>query len=313
MNRSGLSACAALVAALSLAGCSGGGSSSAPAIATAPGSTPSSAPTVLGSPAPTPTGTFTPGTTTRYRLLLGEYLTRSLAADPVARPLLDGTSPIVILTGQDPPFDVSQPFAPPAWNASYMIRFTSEADLASVIASHGIPSFVTWIMYDNEPATLPPTPATELPPNDPAPFYAAAGPLVHAAGMRFAATAGLSGTSQQQQDVFDTATSWDLYGVQSQTGELDLTQFDRNIANTMASVWAVNPTVAFSAGVGDYANGGLALAPAIVPAMASVPANALVWMNFGPHPDGVAERDDIAIQVLEDTTLLPRAAPLPTP
>ncbi len=313
MNRPGLLVCAALAAVLSFAGCSGGGSSPAPAIATAPGVAPSTAPTVSASPIPSPTGTFAPGTTTRYRLIISEYLTRSLAADPVAGPLRTGTSPIVILSGQDPPFDVSQPFAPPAWNASYMVRFTSEADLATVITSHGIPNFVNWIMYDNEPATLPPTPATELPPNDPAPFYAAAGPLVHAAGMRFAATAGLSGTSQQQQDVFDTATSWDLYGVQSQTGELDLTQFDRNIANTMASVWAVNPTVAFSAGVGDYANGGLALAPAIVPAMASVPANALVWMNFGPHPDGVAERDDIAIQVLEDTTLLPRAAPLPTP
>ncbi len=234
-------------------------------------------------------------------------------ADPTAGTLLNGTKPIIILTGQDPPYDVSQPFAPAAWDATYMIRFSSEADMQAVFTANGIPAFVAWVMYDNEPNALPATPPDEQPPNDPATYYAAGAQLAHSHGKLFAATAGLSGSPAQTQDVYNTATAWDFYAVQTQTGELNLQQFDANIVNTMANVWAINPAVPFSAGVGDYANGKLVTASQIDPAMVSIPSNGSVWMNFGPNSGSSAERDDIAISVIENTVSQKRAASISPP
>jgi hypothetical protein len=246
-------------------------------------------------------------------MLIGETLANSLMADSTAAPLLDGTKPIIILTGQDPPYDVSAPFAPAAWDATYMIRFASEADMQSVFTANGIPSFVAWVMYDNEPDAQPPTPPDEQPPNDPAPYYAAGAKLAHANGKLFAATAGLNGTAAQTQDVYNTSTAWDFYAVQTQTGELNLKQFDANIVNTMDSIWAVNPAVPFSAGVGDYANGQLVNASQIDPAMESIPSNGSVWMNFGPNAASTTARYDIAASVIENTVGQSRAAPITPP
>jgi hypothetical protein len=242
-------------------------------------------------------------------MLVGESLMGAIVAVPSAAALLNGTHPIVILTGQDPPYHMTAPAAPPAWGASYLIRFTSEADMQAVFAAGGIPSFVGWIMYDNEPATEPPTPPSELPPNDPGPFYAAAAQLAHANGKSFAATAGFSGTAKDTQDVYDTATGWDLFAIQNQTGENDVATYDRAIVDQTARAWAVNPAVAFSSGIGDYAGGGLVLTPETDAAMVTIPSNGLVWLNFGPHP-GLPERDDLAIDAIETTAGMPRAAPL---
>jgi len=246
-------------------------------------------------------------------MLIGETLAVSLMADPNAGPLLNGTKPIIILTGQDPPYDVSQPFAPAAWGATYMIRFSSEADMQSVFTANGIPAFVAWVMYDNEPNVLPTTPPDEQPPNDPAPFYAAGAQLAHANGKLFAATAGLSGSPAQTQAVYDTATAWDFYAVQTQTGELNLQQFDAFIVKTMNKIWAVNPALPFSAGVGDYASGRLVSASQIDPAMVSIPSNGSVWMNFGPNLASSTGRGDIAITVIENTLNQKRAAALTPP
>ncbi len=271
----------------------------------------SSAPSVPNG-GPTPTPTLPPPGVTPYRFLFGESLADALMANPAVSAMLDGTHPIVILTGQGP-FDVSQPFAPAAWGATYMIRFTSEEQMQAEFTTGEIPAFVQWVMYDNEPDTLPPTPPNELPPNDPAPYYAAAASVTHANGKLFAATAGLSGSTAQRQAVFATATNWDFYGVQTQTGELNLAQFHNNIVNTMDSVWAVNNAVPFSAGVGDYASGGLAQASQIVPALEAIPSNALVWLNFGPNPASSVGRYDIAIAVIEATLTAPRAPALTPP
>jgi hypothetical protein len=244
-------------------------------------------------------------------MLIGETLADSLMADATARPLLNGTKPIIILTGQDPPYHATQPFAPATWGATYMIRFSSETDMQSVFTANGIPAFVTWVMYDNEPNTSPLTPLVELP--NPAPYYAAAATLAHAHGKLFAATAGLSGATAEKQAVYNTATGWDLYAVQTQTGELNLQQFDGNIVNTMDRVWAINPGVPFSVGVGDYANGQLATASQIDPAMVSIPSNASVWMNFGPNPASTTARYDIATSVIENTVNQARAAAINPP
>lgn len=283
---------------LAIVACSGGGSSTQ---------------SVAGGGAPpTATPSFVPAGVTPYRFLFGESLADTLSANPAYSAWLNGTHPIVILTGQGP-FDVSQPFAPAAWGATYMIRFTSEEQMQAEFAAGEIPAFVQWVMYDNEPETLPPTPPNELPPNDPAPYYAAGASVAHANGKLFAATAGLSGSAAQTQAVFDTATAWDFYGVQTQTGELDLEQFHNNIVNTMYRVWAVNPNVPFSAGVGDYASGGLAQASQIVPALEAIPNNALVWLNFGPNPVSNIGRYDIAIALIQATLTAPRASSLTPP
>jgi hypothetical protein len=286
--------------ALGVVACSGGGASTqSVGIGGAP-------------PTPTPSASLVPSGVTPYRFLLGESLADTLSANPFYSAWLDGTHPIVILTGQGP-YDVSQPFAPAAWGATYMVRFTSEEQMQAEFTTGEIPAFVQWVMYDNEPDTLPPTPPNELPPNDPALYYAAAASIAHANGKLFAATAGLSGSPAQTQAVFGTAANWDFYGVQTQTGELDLTQFHNNIVNTMEKVWAVNPKVPFSAGVGDYASGGLAAASQIVPALEAIPSNALVWLNFGPNPASAVGRYDIAIAIIQATLTAPRAPALTPP
>jgi hypothetical protein len=168
-------------------------------------------------------------------------------------------------------------------------------------------------LYDNEPHAEATTPPDELPPNNPAPYFAAGAKLAHSNGKFFAATAGLSGTPAQTQDVYNTATGWDLYAVQTQEGELNVQSFDSQIVQTMDRVWAVNPAVPFCAGVGDNADGTLAQASQIDPAMVSIPSNGTVWMNFGANAASTTARDDIAITVIENTANQKRAAPLSPP
>jgi len=244
-------------------------------------------------------------------MLLGESVVNYMQSSaPAALPLLNGTSPWIILESTDSPYPGQ--IAPAAWNAQYMVRFASYATMASQFSANAIPGYVTWIMYDNEPNASPTTPANEL--ADPPLYYQMAATLVHGAGLKFFATAGLSGTSAQNATLQSQAAMYDAYDVQSQTGETTVSSFDQSIQSTADKFLAYHTSMIITAGYGDYANQQLLTASQIDPYLASFPSNVAAWANFGPHtPSGlpsIPAHYDYFVQTLQDSLSETPSAPL---
>ena len=252
-----------------------------------------------------------PNTTTPYQMLIGESVVTYMQANsPSALPLLNGTKPWIILDSGDSPYPGQ--FAPAAWNAQYMIRFASFATMASQFASNSIPGYVTWIMYDNEPNASPTTPANEL--ANPPLYYQMAAALVHGAGLKFFATAGLSGTTSQNDAMHSQAALYDAYDIQSQTGESTVAAFDASIKSSADMFLMYNPSLIIAAGYGDYANQQLLTPAQIDPFLDSFTSNVAAWANFGPHtPTGapsIPAEYGYFVQTLEDSLTETPVAPL---
>jgi len=238
--------------------------------------------------------------TTPFQLMLGASVVQYMKTNaPETLAMLDGTRPWIILASAGPYIAD----APPEWKAQYIIRFANEGDMEAQFAAGKIPSFVSWIMYDNEPHAFPVTPQNEL--ADPPLYYDKAAKLVHSHGLLFMATAGLSGDASEKEKIVALASEYDAYDLQTQTGETTVPEFDEHIRSQSAKFRMRNPRIIICAGYGDFAAKRLLTPEEIIPFLASFPSNVPAWPNFGPHqpPGGKAipGHYDYFIQVLKAT------------
>ncbi len=237
---------------------------------------------------------------------------------------LANTNPYIILTtAQGPATYPPAAFAPPSWGpgTKYLYRWTSEAQMEADLAQrlpngavnpHFPPAYVTACMYDNEPATAPMSPANEN--ADPPTYYRRAAAACHRAGKTFIATAGLSGgtgaapysspgryptlaaaATAERCNLYGTAPTWDGQDIQSQTAEGSTSAFIQNVTSHINDVHngtgcGGNLTLPLiTAGIGNFDNNSymknyhISIAQQEA-AMASIPAQYLLWANFGPHP-----------------------------
>lgn len=236
--------------------------------------------------------------------MIGESAVKAIAADPIANAALLGTHPYIIQDNESGPY---ANVAPPDWGAINVVRWTSADQMRIDIQK--APTWVTTTMYDNEPGldTAPSTPPIES--ANPAKYFLQATQLSHKSGRDFIATAGIANAATRQA-VYDTATSWDGYDVQSQTGLNNLTQFTQSIKTIIGHVLAVNPNIKrIGAGIGDFAGGTLMTQSQIDAAARAVPSGYFVWLNFGPHSGPkctdktvcpIPGRVDLEIQLIKD-------------
>ncbi len=323
--------CLACATAFSLAACSGGGGSSATPAAQATG------------PAPPAGGT----STTPFRFIIGQpqvdYLNGVAVTNPPPTPdpgtiaLLNGTKPYLLLTTLNPGngYPASDctgaaQIAPPGWQAIYMIRFTSEAEEEAQFAAGGVPACITWIMYDNEPNTLPPTPANEL--VDPPTYMLRAAYTAHLHGKLFMGTAGDS-VPALRPILYSYASQFDAYDEQIQTGECpNVATYVAHMVELAADLQAYNPTITIAAGFGDAINadctaggaGVLTYVPPsyVAPYLAAFPSNVPAWGNFGPKlpaeggsgtPAMYGDWSTIVRQTVNTAARTPLPIPAPTP
>jgi hypothetical protein len=246
---------------------------------------------------------------TPFQFVIGESLVKYMMTKaPESVALLNGTHPWIIMASAGPYTES----APPEWKPQYMIRFANEGDMEAQFAAGKIPSFVSWVMYDNEPHAFPSTPPNEL--EDPPLYYDKAAKLIHGRKLLFMATAGLSGDAQEKQRIVDLSPEFDAYDLQTQTGETTVSEFDEHIRNQSAKFRARNPKIIICAGFGDFAHKELLTPEEIVPFLVSMPSNVPVWPNFGPHePPGkepIPGHYDYFIKVLESTANMKAGPPL---
>jgi hypothetical protein len=218
---------------------------------------------------------------------------------------------------------------PPGWDGGiYVYRYTAECQLERDLKAPGpdgghgaIPGWITWVMYDNELCTEPPTPVDEQ--ADPPYYYPRAANAAHDAGLKFYATAGLhrrlpgdSGIECSKEDpsylkqpdaairvsqLWATAYLWDGVDFQVQTGINDP---DAMVGNTKEQLRSARvgglPTLAIvAAGIGDL--GCFSIAPGdagqvcgpVDPGTEEEAVRELLdagvqafWGNYGPHPKG---------------------------
>jgi hypothetical protein len=217
--------------------------------------------------------------------------------DPGTIALLDGTKPLVLLTTATPGTGYSAttcsgpaPLAPLAWQGVYMIRFTSEAEEEAQFAAGGVPACVSWIMYDNEQNTEPPTPPNEL--TDPPTYMLRAAYVAHAHGKRFMATAGDS-VPALRETLYSFASQYDAYDEQIQTSECpSVASFVSHLVEMASNFQRYNRNIAIAAGFGDAIEspcipGGTGPLTYVPPSYVSkyldaFPSNVTAWGNYGP-------------------------------
>lgn len=249
---------------------------------------------------------------TSYQYLIGSQYVPAIAADPVASAALDGTRVYINIEtiksrdGQPAVFPVHPPSVPAGWQAFFIYRWASAQQMERDIAN--VPTWISGCMYDNENAHMVPmTPDEER--AAPAPYYQRAAAACHKAGKVFIATGGMRfGARNSDTDTFATARVWDIYALQTQTGEDNLTKFTSLIGKLQQRVLANNPKARFIVGVGDFAGGSFQPPSVAEAAIRAIPAGTGIWMNFGEHAGPncrgngcpIPARPDILVQVIKD-------------
>ena len=249
---------------------------------------------------------------TPFQYLIGSQYVAAIAADPVASAALDGTHVYINIEtikspdGQPAVFPARPPSVPASWGAIFIYRWASAQQMERDIAH--VPSWISGCMYDNENAHMVPmTPDEER--AAPAPYYQRAAAACHKAGKVFIATGGMHFDARNSDtNTFATAGVWDIYSLQTQTVEDNLTKFKSLIGRLQGRVLASNPKARFIVGVGDFAGGSFQPPSVTEAAIREIPAGMGIWMNFGEHAGPncrgngcpIPPRPDLLIQVIKD-------------
>jgi len=264
---------------------------------------------------------------TPYQMLLPDDAITSMLSNCTNTQLgyLNGSKPFVIMQETEEPYSATAPdsISISGWSPQYLIRFYSEEDMAIQFSNNEIPSYVTWIMYDNEANITPPTPTIEQ--NNVAQYVNAAATLVHSKGLKLLFTGGLAQASQKSA-VWATASSLDAYDLQTQTDEdtnygppSDYWTSSESIAANFLANKGSNSSFAFTAGFGNWDGTNILPVSEIERNIESLPTggnpsnsylesstNIPIWANFGPHGSNPSNYPELCA-ILSDTITMPPA------